>query len=77
MSGELRRGDLVWTTEQLYGIVEAIRGDELLVFLGNGRHVALPLERVIGVRPDGSLASEHEDVANFGALLGARDQPGN
>ncbi len=69
----LKRGDLVWTLDQVYGIVEVIRGSEAVLFLGDGRRVTVPLDRTFPVTAQGSLASDAEEAANFGPLLG--DEP--
>jgi hypothetical protein len=75
MSG-LKRGDLVWTLEQLYGIVEVIRDSEAVLFLGTGRRVTVPLDRLFPVTPQGDLAGDADVPANFGALLD-RTTPGS
>ncbi len=65
----LKRGDLVWTLDQLYGIVEVIRGAAALLFLGTGDRVEVPLDRIFPVTPQGDLAGEADEIANFSVLL--------
>ncbi len=65
----IRRGDLVWTLDQCYGVVETLAGDYAHVFVGDGRRVKIPSGRVFPVDVHGSFVGISDRAANFGAIL--------
>ncbi len=73
MSG-LKRGDLVWTLSQCYGIVENLRGDEAVLYLGTGERVTLPVAKLFAVTPHAALAADTEEPANFASILAKCDR---